>query len=89
MLIPTFDSKIKHNMEYKKVNHQGNLNPFWGHRHSAESKQKISDSQKTRYQQYRNALDNIHHVSMDEFLQGESFRSRVSQIIREEIKKLL
>lgn len=73
----------------KKVNHQGNQNPFFGHRHSAESKQKISDSQKARYQQYRNAMDNIHHVSMDEFLQGESFRNKVTEIIREEINKLL
>jgi len=73
----------------KKVNHQGNQNPFFGHRHSAESKQKISDSQKARYQQYRNAMDNIHHVSMDKFLQGESFRNKVTEIIREEINKLL
>lgn len=73
----------------KKVNHQGNQNPFFGHRHSAESKQKISDSQKARYQQYRNAIDNINHVSMDEFLQGESFRNKVTEIIREEINKLL
>ena len=65
------------------------MNPFYGHRHSAESKQKISDSQKTRYQQYRDALNNIHHTDMDEFLQGESFRSKVAQIIREEIQKLL
>lgn len=79
-------------MENKKVNHQGNLNPFYGHRHSSESKQKMSDSQKTRYQQYRNALDNIHHVSMDELLgimETESFRVRISNIINEEIKKLL
>lgn len=76
-------------MEDKKVNHQGNLNPFYGHRHSSESKQKISDSQKTRYQQYRNALNNIQHVSMDEFLQGESFRNKVAEIIREEINKIL
>lgn len=73
----------------KKVNHQGNQNPFFGHRHSAKSKQKISDSQKARYQQYRNAMDNIHHVSIDEFLQAESFRNKVTEIIREEINKLL
>ena len=76
-------------MEDKIVNHQGDRNPFYGHRHSSESKQKISDSQKTRYQQYRNALDNIHHVSMDEFLQGESFHNKVTEIIREEINKIL
>lgn len=76
----------------KKVNHQGNQNPFFGHRHSEESKQKISDSQKARYQQYRNAIDNIHHVDMDELLgimETEAFRSKVSAIISEEIKKLL
>ncbi len=73
----------------KKVNHQGTNNPFYGKRHSAESRQKISDSQKNRYQQYRDALDKIHHVSMDEFLQGESFHRKVTEIIREEIKKML
>lgn len=88
MLVPTFDGINTSNMDSNK-NHQGNLNPFYGHRHSAESKQKISDSQKIRYQQYRDALDNQHHVSMDEFLQAEAFRKKVSQIIREEITKLL
>ena len=76
----------------KKVNHQGNQNPFYGHRHSAESRQKISDAQKSRYQQYRNAIDNIHHVDMDELLgimETEAFKSKVSAIISEEIKKLL
>ena len=76
-------------MENRKVNHQGNLNPFYGHRHSSESKQKMSDSQKTRYQQYRNALDNIHHVSMDEFLENPTLKESLCKIIREEIKKLL
>lgn len=89
MLISIFDTKIKREMEKKKINHQNNLNPFYGHRHSIESKQKMSDSQKARYQQYRNALDNIHHVTMDEFLNNESFHHQLKEIIREEIKNIL
>lgn len=73
----------------KKVNHQGNLNPFYGHRHSAESKAKQSSSQKMRYQQYKDALNNIHHVSMDEFLENPTLKESLCKIIREEIKKLL
>ncbi len=79
-------------MENQKVNHQGTNNPFYGKRHSTESKQKISDAQKTRYQQYRDAINNQHHVTMDELLgimESETFRKKVSDIINEEIKKLL
>lgn len=73
----------------KKVNHQGNLNPFFGHRHSAESKAKQSSSQKIRYQQYKDALSNIHHTTMDEFLSNPVMKEEITKIIREEIKKLL
>lgn len=34
----------------------GNLNPMYGKRHSQETKKKISDSQKQRYQAIRKAL---------------------------------
>ena len=34
----------------------GNLNPMWGKRHSTETKQKISDSQKQRYQAIKKAI---------------------------------
>ena len=73
-------------MEKKNRNHQGNLNPMYGKRHSQETKQKISDSQKSRYEQYKNAMNN-HHATMDELLQSESFNNRLRQIIREEAIK--
>lgn len=34
----------------------GNLNPMWGKKQSYETKKKISDSQKERYQRIRHAL---------------------------------
>lgn len=40
----------------KSVMRSGNLNPFFGKRHSAESKKKISDSQKARYAAIRKAI---------------------------------
>lgn len=75
-------------MEKKKRSHEGNLNPMYGKRHSQETKQKISDSQKSRYEQYKNAMNN-HHATMDELLQSESLNNRLRQIIREEAIKLL
>lgn len=38
------------------IQRSGNLNPMWGHKHSAESKKKISDSQKARYAAIRQAI---------------------------------
>lgn len=40
----------------QSVMRSGNLNPMWGHKHSAESKKKISDSQKARYAAIRKAI---------------------------------
>ena len=40
----------------QSIQRSGNLNPMWGKRHSAESKKKISDSQKARYAAIRKAI---------------------------------
>ena len=40
----------------QSVMKSGNLNPMYGKRHSTDSKKKISDSQKQRYQAIRKAL---------------------------------
>ena len=40
----------------QKISRQGNLNPMYGKRHSTDTKKKISDSQKQRYQAIRKAL---------------------------------
>ena len=38
------------------VERKGNLNPMWGRKHSPETKEKISNSQKARYNAIRNAI---------------------------------
>ena len=38
------------------VNRNGNLNPMWGKKHSIETKDKISNSQKARYNAIRKAI---------------------------------
>ena len=44
------------NQTKQSMERSGNLNPMWGKRHSAESKKKISDSQKARYAAIRKAI---------------------------------
>ena len=38
------------------IKKKGNLNPMWGKRHDMRTKQKISDSQKTRYCNVKNSI---------------------------------
>ena len=38
------------------VDRKGNLNPMWGRKHTPETKEKISNSQKARYNAIRNAI---------------------------------
>lgn len=40
----------------QKISKQGNLNPMYGKRHTADTKKKISDSQKARYNAIRKAI---------------------------------
>lgn len=38
------------------IKRKGNLNPMWGKRHDMRTKQKISDSQKSRYSDMKNNM---------------------------------
>lgn len=40
----------------QKISRQGNLNPMYGKRHTTDTKKKISDSQKARYNAIRKAI---------------------------------
>ena len=40
----------------QSIKKSGSLNPMWGKRHDNETKKKISDSQKKRYESIRKAL---------------------------------
>lgn len=59
------------------INHKGSMNPMYGKRHSEITKQKISDTQKQRFERYRNAQ----HISMDEFLKSESLNRRIIEVV--------
>ena len=58
----------------QSVERSGNLNPMWGKRQSLETKKKISDSQKKRYQAIRKAIrehDILHFAHTDDKARNE------------------
>lgn len=72
----------------------GSNNPMWGRTHSQQSREKMSQAATLRNQQYRDALRNQHHVTMDEFLSAnpsvkEYIKVLASKIIQEEIEKVV
>lgn len=61
-----------------KHNHIAENNPFWGHQHKEESKQKISNSQRLRLTKLRTLVQNLSDSKFDE---------RVRRIVHEELLK--
>ena len=85
---------INVNKEKKRPDRHLQNNPMWGRKHSAQSREKMSQAATLRNQQYRDALRNQHHVSMDEFLAAnpsvkEYIKVLADTIIKEEIDKLV
>lgn len=79
-------------MDNNKVVHQrssriGAANPMWGRKQSEETRRKQSEAAKRHAEEYKKWRDSQEHITMDEFLQGESFNRRVSEILREELLK--
>ena len=69
-------------------------NPMYGRKHSEASRNKMSQAATLRNQQYKDALRNQHHVSMDEFLAAnpkveEYIKLLASKVIKEEIDKMV
>lgn len=70
----------------------GSNNPMWGRTHSQQSREKMSQAATLRNQQYRDAMNSQHHVTMDEFLSAnpsvkEYLKVLAQNIIKEEINK--
>ena len=85
---------INVNQEKKRPDRRLQNNPMWGRKHSAQSREKMSQAATLRNQQYRDALRNQHHVSMDEFLSNnpsvkEYIKALADKVIREEINKVV
>ena len=73
----------------QRPSREGQNNPMWGRKHSDEARRKQSEAAKKRYQQYQKWKDNQAHLTMDEFLGSQPMREYISNLIREEITKLL
>ena len=85
---------INVNQERKRPDRHGANNPMFNRKHSQQSKEKMSQAATLRNQQYRDALRNQHHVSMDEFLAAnpsvkEYIKVLAQSVIKEEIDKLV
>ena len=78
----------------QRPDRRGANNPMYGRTHSQQSREKMSQAATLRNQQYRDALRNQHHITMDEFLSAhpsveEYLKSLASKVIKEEIDKLV
>ncbi len=77
------------NANNQRKSRAGTSNPFYGHSHSDSSKQKISNSQKQRYQQYKKAIDNIPHVTMDELLGSPKMQEYINHLVKTQIDEMV
>lgn len=87
-------NNINVNQERKRPDRHGANNPMFNRKHSQQSREKMSQAATLRNQQYRDALRQQHHVSMDEFLSNnpsvkEYIKLLAQKVIKEEIDKLV
>ncbi len=72
----------------------GTNNPFYGHRHTEQSKNLMKSKAQERARQYQKWKDSQHHISMDEFLSNnpsvkEYIKVLASKVIKEQIDKII
>ena len=80
---------INVNQERKRPDRHGANNPMFNRKHSQQSREKMSQAATLRNQQYRDALRNQHHVSMEEFLSNNpTVKEYISTLVKEETDKL-
>lgn len=78
----------KNNKIQSRPSRAGQANPMWGRSQSPETRRKQSEAAKRRAEDYRKWRNSQEHVSMDDYLMGEHFKQRVSEIVREELMKV-
>ena len=68
----------------------GNLNPMWGRHQSDSARRKQSEAARRRAEQYKKALNNQDHITMDEFLsQNPKVEQYIKTLVREQINIFL
>ena len=69
----------------------GTNNPFWGHRHTEQSREKMRQAATERNKQYQQWKSSQQHpMTMDEFLSNHPVvDEQIRKLIREEIQKLI
>lgn len=72
----------------QRPSREGQNNPMWGRKQSDEARRKQSEAAKRRAADYKKWRDSQEHVTMDEFLKGESFKRHVYEILREELMRV-
>lgn len=85
---------INDNQPRQRPDRRGCHNPMYGRTHSQQSREKMSQAATLRNQQYRDAMRNQHHLTMDEFLSAnpsvkEYIKLLANKIIKEEIDKVI
>ena len=95
------NTNVNQNQSQTRPDRRGCNNPFYGHKHSTQSREKMSQAATLRNQEYKKWKDSQSHITMDEFLsnnpqldikgyiQSLVKEDMMRQIIREEIQKLL
>lgn len=78
----------KNNNIQSRPSRKGQANPMWGKSMPIDARRKQSEAAKRHWEDYRKLKDSQEHVTMDEFLKGESFKRRVAEILREELMKV-
>lgn len=73
----------------QRPSREGQNNPMWGKQMPQSARIKQSEAAKRHWEDYKKLKDRQEHVSMEDFLKGESFKRRVSEILREELMKVV
>lgn len=69
---------------------EGENNPMFGRHHTDEAKQKQREAAIRRNKMYKKALEQQHHVSMDEFLQDNpTVEEYIKTIVKESIDRFI
>ena len=76
---PTMQATRTSSTPPTRPNRKGVNNPFYGHSHSLESRQKQSETQKARYQAIRNQLE----------AEGKTINESLTAIIKREIQRII